>query len=173
MTQRVRVKEACQECHSVGVAVVGIRNLIKLPARYFLPGLYVLGAFAITILLVYAWLKFGAAIVPLGKQWLRRIGIVLAMAVMQLLLSIVPLRMLVCKKCNRTISMGFGRKLPSDWLDCIEPQLRCTSCGYSLVGTVDNARCAECGYPFPQEWLRATAHGDPDVVIDCDVVECL
>ncbi len=170
-TSRIRVKEACHKCHSEGAVVVGAGEILKLSPRHMLPSLYTLGILVVVMLGLYAWVDYGAAVVSTDIRWRRWSAVAIAVCSGHLLLVAFPIRMLLCTQCRKVLGVGLGRKLPLAWLECIEPKLHCTKCGYSLVGVIESARCPECEYPFPEEWLKITEAADPDVEIEYEVVE--
>ncbi|MCP4591839.1 MAG: hypothetical protein GY842_13975 [bacterium] len=172
---KLRIHEACPECHSVGMAVVGFTRITEVNPRHNLPGLVLLAAILIAMLLLGAWFPVADLLTEhlnltsaLPMEALGFAGIVIGM---RLAMKWCPVRVLLCPDCRKAKAFGFGRALPLHWLERVEPVLRCTKCEYSLVGVVEYARCPECEHPFPEEWLKITAAADPNVKIEYEVVE--
>ena len=161
------------------MSVVGFLDIGRRNPKSYLPGMFL--AFLIVIgilLLIFIWFPIldaasAAYGVSEGRVWsvcLFLGGITVAWF-LGFLASRLPVRALICPSCNRILRLGFGRQVPLAWQECTEPTWKCAACGYSLHGITGNARCPECGAPFPDEWLKATRKGDPDATVEFQVVE--
>lgn len=154
---------------------MGVREIVRLNPRSPVPGLVLLACIVAAVALVGAWVLV-ADLIAL-RYGIQRIGVlyftggIAVTLVLQYLMSQMPLRMVICKGCNRAKRIGIGKGVPLEWQRYIEPQLKCTQCGYSLVGITRDPRCPECGFPFPREWLKVTGQGRADVRIVYRVVD--
>ena len=92
-----------------------------------------------------------------ASRTLDLLGIFLCLAIPIFVFKTFPIRVLVCPRCKMIRKYGIGRDIPIAWQESIAPNSRCTRCGYSLSGLTE-ARCPECGRPFPVYWISSVAH---------------
>lgn len=161
----LRVHAGCRRCKVPAVVLNGVREVLAFGPRGLMPGLLLFGVIAVLLgsVLLYsqqipACLKNSVSrpiricIVSLG---LPALGALLLMSFHWL-----PLRMLVCPACRRSLEFCFSRACPLQWQQRMHPTWKCMTCGYSLIGVSRKPVCPECGSPFPREWLAVTCTGE-------------
>lgn len=164
----VQIRPICEKCNSLGICVVGLNSCIRLNPRHLLPGTYLIFIMLLGILAAYLSRVFIRSLGGTVADLQESLPIAIAVGAVYLIPYFIPLRLLICKKCRRVMDYGMGKVIPLKWLECVEPHLSCSRCGYSLIGIRDDSRCPECGQVFPSAWLVLTALGKPLGDIDVE-----
>lgn len=155
------VQARCTHCRGHVILLRGLRDIIDTNPRSLWPGVFLLAVFlaaGATARLLELAFDYTLGSVSYPDLTSKIIGFVVLAPI---LVRLFPLRMLICAECRRGIKTGIGRVVPEDWHYYIEPSEICLSCGYSLLGIRREARCPECGHPFPSSWLNVTCRA-PD-----------
>ena len=169
MSIKVSVKELCATCHSAGVLLIGFRAISELNPRHLLPGLCLLVAMLVSFAAMFVFRMLVFRVVTIPSQYVDWASVGVVLVTVNLVLSSVPLRMLVCPKCRRVYGVRCSRTVPLEWQERITPDWTCKTCGYMLIGIVGEARCPECGQSFPRSWLPMTETGDATATVEFEV----
>jgi len=175
---RIRVKPACSKCAAPGIGVVGIGDIGRENPRSHIIGLWAIGGvIAALLVVILIWLPTANAIAARFGASANQVHAILVFIGGPIIVGSIafvgqklPVRAVICRDCRRVTKLGYGRRLPLSWQECIQPQWQCTQCGYSLHGLAEEAKCPECGCLFPEEWLKFTSKADPNIVIECELV---